>query len=255
MTIQEKNFPEGMVPLGTEPFSFKCHPGVSCFTVCCRKVDLILYPYDVIRLKNNLNLSSGDFLNRYARPVQGQNPYFPTLMLRLNDEGTGSCPFLTEQGCSVYDDRPTDCRTYPLERAVDRNPDNRKKNDYYFIVHHDYCKGHKESEEFTVKQWIRNQRLDVYNTYNELWTDMDTFFQSNPWKGEGVGGPGQQVAFMVCYNIDMFRGFCGEHKILERFKITRDRRRGIEKDDFELLKFGFDWLKHINGVQSGLVQK
>jgi len=37
-------------------FSFKCHPGVACFTECCRGSNIILTPYDVIRLKNRLNL-------------------------------------------------------------------------------------------------------------------------------------------------------------------------------------------------------
>lgn len=252
---KEKQFPDGMEPIGSNTFQFSCHPNVPCFTVCCKKVDLILYPYDVIRLKNNLGIRSDEFIEKYARLVRGQNPYFPTVMLKLTEDGAGTCPFLSEQGCRVYEDRPTDCRTYPLERAVDRNPENRKKKDFYFLVKHDYCKGHEEKDEFTVKQWIRNQRLELYNTYNELWTEMDTIFQANPWLGEGAGGPRQQMAFMACYNIDAFRDFCAEHKILDRFKLSKDRRRGIDRDDYELLKFGFDWVKHMNNAPSGLMTK
>ena len=61
---QEKKFPEGMVPLGKSTFRFACHPGVSCFTQCCRKLDLFLYPYDIIRLKKRLGISSEEFLDK-----------------------------------------------------------------------------------------------------------------------------------------------------------------------------------------------
>jgi hypothetical protein len=33
--------------------------------------------------------------------------------------------------------------------------------------------------------------------------------------------------------------------LLEQFKLESTRRRLIENDDEVLLKFGFDWLKHI----------
>jgi hypothetical protein len=43
-------------------FRFSCHPGVPCFTNCCRNMNIILTPYDIIRLKNRLGLTSDMFL-------------------------------------------------------------------------------------------------------------------------------------------------------------------------------------------------
>ena len=37
-----------------DTFRFRCHPGVGCFNRCCRNLNLFLYPYDVIRLRNRL---------------------------------------------------------------------------------------------------------------------------------------------------------------------------------------------------------
>jgi Fe-S-cluster containining protein len=250
-----KSFPEGMQPLGNSTFNFNCHPDVSCFTVCCKKVDLLLYPYDVIRLKTALGIDSEEFMRRHSRLVSGDNPYFPSVMLALTEEGKGECPFLNPSGCTVYDNRPTDCRTYPLERAVDRNPDKRGPREYYFLTKHDYCKGHDEAEVFTARSYARSQRLDSFNNYNELWTEMDSLFRTNPWKGEGSGGPGQQMAFMVCYNIDGFRRLAIERQLLEQFKLPRDRRRAIDQNDEELLKFGFDWLKLLFSGKSSLIRK
>jgi len=51
------------VRLGPESqFKFKCHPGVECFTQCCRDINIILTPYDIILLKKKLKLSSDEFL-------------------------------------------------------------------------------------------------------------------------------------------------------------------------------------------------
>ena len=43
-------------PVENGGFRFACHPGVVCFTECCRDLKLLLTPYDVIRLKNRLGL-------------------------------------------------------------------------------------------------------------------------------------------------------------------------------------------------------
>lgn len=253
---EPKQFPEGMSPLGSDPFSFRCHPGVSCFTVCCRKVELDLYPYDIIRLKNCLNIDSETFMRTHTELKKGANPYFPTVMLKPVEGDDGlQCPFLSENGCTVYKDRPTSCRTYPLERAVDREPGRGRSRDYYFLVTHDYCRGHEEDQRINVKQWIRGQQLEHFNLMNDLWTDVDTLFASNPWRGEGSGGPKQQLAFMVCYDIDGFREFAVQQRLFDQFLVNRDQKIRIAKDDAELLKFGFEWLKEIFSSRSSLVKR
>lgn len=254
LMVSEKEFPGGMIPLGSEEFRFSCHPGVQCFTVCCKKVDITLYPYDIILLKNCLKIDSEEFVRKHTFLVKSENPVFPSVKLKLaNNE---SCPFLTEDGCSVYINRPSACRTYPLERAVDRSRTvGAVPGEFYFMTNHDYCLGHHEDQVFTVQSWIRNQRLFDCNTMNGLWAEIDTLFATNPWKGEGAGGEKQQIAFMVCYNIDGFRRFCGQHGLIRQYKLDKDHRRRIEKDDGELMKFGFEWLKLLLGGKSSLVRK
>ncbi len=235
-----------MVPLGDEPFSFRCHPGVSCFTTCCRNVDCDLYPYDIVRLKDCLKIDSQDFLAEHTVLQPGGNPYFPTVKLRLVADGEQwCCPFLSKTGCTVYADRPTACRTYPLERAVDRLVQRGGCRDWYFLTRHDYCRGHFEAYQFTVKQWIRNQRLEPYNLMNDLWARVDTMLAGNPFRGEGSGGPRQQLAFLACYNIDGFRRYMNEHRLLAHYPVDRARKRRIAQSDEELLKFAFEWLQHV----------
>ena len=37
-------------------FTFACHPGVPCFNDCCGDVNIFLTPYDILRLKQALNM-------------------------------------------------------------------------------------------------------------------------------------------------------------------------------------------------------
>lgn len=239
----QREFPPGMVPLGAGKFKFSCHSGVKCFMSCCKNVDMFLYPYDIVRLKNCLHIESETFMRQHTQLVQGVHPYFPAVMLKLNSDETKSCPFLKKDGCGVYHDRPSACRTYPLERAVDRTLDRGRLKDYYFLTNHNYCLGHLEDNFYTVSQWSREQKIDDYNTINDRWAELDTIFAKNPWKGEGSGGPKQQMAFMVCYDVDGFRALTDREKIFEQFRLTKAQKVNMQTDDVALLLFGFEWLK------------
>lgn len=232
-----------MTPLGKSKFTFSCHPDISCFTHCCRKLDLFLYPYDILKLKKRLGITSDVFLERHAGVVKGLNPHFPSVMLQMAANEERTCPFLDANGCTVYEDRPSSCRMYPLERAVDRTSDGNRPEEFYFLTSHPYCKGHEEDKEWTVKEWVRDQNLLYYNAMDDLWTEMDTIFSKNPWQGEGHAGPMQRLAFMACYNIDGFREYVNTHDLLSRFRLDKARKRDIKTDDEALLKFGYDWLK------------
>ena len=95
------------VRLGSESrFKFKCHPGVECFTKCCRDINIILTPYDVIRLKNRLELSSEEFLALYTEPQMLEKTGLPVVTLKfLPEEDKDSdgklCPFVRENGCCL----------------------------------------------------------------------------------------------------------------------------------------------------------
>ncbi len=90
---------------------------------------------------------------------------------------------------------------------------------------------------------------------NDLWAEVDAFFASNPWQGEGAAGPRQQLAFMVCYNIDAFRAYTRQHNLLNFFRLSKEHRRRIEGDEVELLKFGLDGLLHELGDRRTLVSR
>ena len=241
-TLDPALIPEGRTVIGTEPFRFHCHPGVGCYKACCRRLELYLYPYDVLRLKNRLGIPSSRFMREYTRLAPGSHPYFPAVLLNMTASEEQTCPFLAAEGCAVYHDRPSACRTYPLERAVEKRAPSGHLRAHYFLTHHPYCLGHLEDHRYTLRQWEREQALHDCNLMNDLWAEVDALFATNPWQGEGVAGPRQQLAFMVCYNIDDFRMYVAKHNLLARSRLDKEQRRRAGRDDTELLKFGFSWL-------------
>ena len=120
-------------------FKFKCHKGVKCFTKCCRDINIVLTPYDIIRLKNRLQLSSEEFLAMYTVPRLLEKTDLPMVTLRLMDDDLKSCPFVTDNGCIIYEDRPTICRYYPLGVASLSHRDGVEDEGFYFFVHEPHC--------------------------------------------------------------------------------------------------------------------
>ena len=123
------------------------------------------------------------------------------------------------------------------------------------MTHHPYCKGHQEERTYTVSEWERDQLIHEYNLMNDYWAEVDAFFATNPWQGEGKAGPRQQMAFMVCYNLDEFRSYVSRHNLLSDFRLSKDERRRIKRDDAELLKFGFQWLQFTLGDRRTLTPR
>jgi len=224
-------------------FSFHCHPGVACFNQCCRHLNLCLYPYDVIRLKNRLGISSDQFLDQHVDVVLRPSSFFPEVLLRMSENKDKTCPFLNKSGCSVYPDRPDTCRTFPVEQGALFDAKTRKAEWVYFFRPPDFCLGQHEKKVWTPQSWAKDQEAVVYNTMTARWAELKRLFQTDPWGGQGPEGPKAKMAFMATYNIDPFRDFVFKSTFLKRYKVKSERLKKIRTDDVELMKFGFEWVK------------
>ena len=190
-----------------DTFCFRCHPGVSCFNRCCRNLNLFLYPYDVVRLKQCLGITSDEFLDKYVDVVLRPANFFPEVLLRMSPTQAKTCPFLIDSGCSVYPDRPDTCRTFPIEQGMLYDADQKKDTLVYLFRPPDFCRGHDEKKEWTISEWTRNQEAELYHKMTMRWAKVKRLFQNNPWGLEGPEGSKAKMAFMATYNIDRFRGF------------------------------------------------
>jgi uncharacterized protein len=237
----------GIEPVRLSPesrFKFKCHKDVKCFTQCCRGINIILTPYDIIRLKNRLNLSSSEFLAIYTKPEILEKTDLPMVTLRLLDDEQQSCPFVRDDGCLVYNDRPTTCRYYPIGVASLSHKEDSDGSEFYFFVHEPHCKGFEENAEWSVHQWRKDQGVDIHDEINDGWTDLVVRKRSFP-KNIQLNQKAKDMFFMASYNIDTFRDFVFKSSFLNRYDIDPDTIKKIQANEIELLKFALNWLKSI----------
>jgi len=229
--------------LGREDtFHFACHPGVSCFRQCCRDVNIFLSPYDVLRIKKRLGISSTEFLEKYALlPVQ-KDMRTPVVVLRMNDDEEKTCSFLAEDGCGIYSDRPWPCRMYPLGFAAQKNqPGGAPGDQLYFLQHEQECMGQTDLRVWKVREWLADQGLDKYEEWGEMFKELTLhdFFEQG-----GVLSPEKmQMLFTACYDLDKFREFVFKSTLLERFEFDDDYVEELRYNDEALLRFGFQWLR------------
>jgi len=161
-----------MQPLQDQRFRFVCDKSLPCFTRCCADLNLVLTPYDVLQLRTRLNLSSEAFLKTRTTVDVDQNYAIPLVKLRMNDDEMRHCPFVSPEGCVVYEHRPSACRLYPLGRAASQIHQGHKTAEYYFIVKESHCLGLNKEREWTVQEWIADQGLEKYNAINDIFIDM-----------------------------------------------------------------------------------
>lgn len=229
-------------PLSGASFRFGCHPGIDCFNRCCATLRLTLTPYDLLRLKNRLTLSSGAFLDAYGEVAFEAGSRFPMVRLKMGEGEGKRCPFVTPSGCSLYQDRPSSCRLYPLGRAAFKPRRDRNVREKYFVVQEKRCRGFLEEREWTVEEWMAGQGMAEYNAMNDLWLEVLTF--PRPLSGtEKEVQQKLQMFFMGSYNLDRFRSFVLEGPFLKRFTPSREILEGLALDDVALLRFSLEWLK------------
>ena len=223
-------------------FQFGCHPGVSCFNQCCGDVNIFLSPYDVLRMKKRLEITSSEFLEKYTfLPVQ-KDMKTPVVVLRLNDDEAKTCQFLTEGGCGIYTDRPWPCRMYPLGMAAQKDtPDGWRGDRFYFLMEEEGCKGFSEPREWTVRQWLENQGLEEYDEWGEAFKELTLhkFFED----GGTLSPERMHMMYTACYDLDKFREFVFESTLLQKFVVDEDFVEEMRYDDEVLLRFAFLWLR------------
>src|SRR4030042_1027015 len=136
-------------------FKFRCHNDISCFTKCCSRTNILLTPYDIIRIKDRLGISSGDFLEKYTYTYIDEEISHPYAVLKMMDDNKGKCPFVAPEGCSIYEDRPSNCRYYPVGQGLmivdsDKGP---VKEEFYFFIRDPNCLGYQGDREWSIGSW------------------------------------------------------------------------------------------------------
>ncbi|MBF0527898.1 MAG: YkgJ family cysteine cluster protein [Deltaproteobacteria bacterium] len=216
-----------------DKFQFRCYPGVPCFTNCCADVTIFLTPYDVVRLKNRLELTSREFMDQHTHLITKEGQIIPLVILKMSENERKSCPFVTSDGCTVYSDRPWACRMFPLD--VDQ------EEKFSVIAVPDKCKGLLEADTETVIEWLEDQGVMDYQRVNNYYGEIT----SHPKLREidVTNDQIRQMIYMATYDLDRFRDFVLSSKFRNIFEFEDDLLERVRVDDTDLLKLGLDWIK------------
>ncbi len=271
---------EEMIPIGIdEPLLFECSPDVSCFNACCRDLNQFLTPYDILRLKKNLGITSDEFLKKYTSRHNGPESGLPVITFKPDPASGNACPFVRESGCSVYPDRPASCRMYPIARAIVRSRQTGQLTEYFALIEEPHCNGfaHKngyidryisnknidvkesaQSEraisqgQLTVREWLKRQDVELYNHMNDKMMDIISLKNRIiPGKLDGVDG---EKFYLASYDLDTFRSKIFEgglpqkgliKDLIKQFNISESFLEKIKTDDMALMEFGLAWVKNM----------
>lgn len=226
-------------------FSFRCHKDVGCWNACCKQIDIALTPYDIVRLKNRMGMSSEEFLKKHTVPYEMDRDGMPGVKMRTQDDAP-VCLFMDEvTGCTVYEDRPTACRYYPIGLLSQRKQSETVDGTAYVIVEEEHCLGHKEDNKMTIQQYREEQGVEEYDELARGWRQLILKKMSG---GPSIGKPSAtslSMFFMVCYNHDKFREFINTPSFRQSFNLDDDLFKKINEDDVELMLFGFRFLRQV----------
>ncbi len=219
-----------------DSFSFGCNCALECFNRCCRDINLFLTPYDILRIKRRLGMTSSEFLRTYTFPLFPKEIGHPVILLKMIPDETKKCPFVGEKGCLIYDDRPWSCRSFPLEPIPDSQPPT------FSVVKRDFCLGFgKGKTAHTTRKWRDTQNVAFYEEMNEEWkkvTHHEKFGAKNLLEGRD-----RDIFFLGSYNLDEFRDLVFKGDFLSYFYIEKPALKSIRSSDTELLRLAFKWLR------------
>ena len=224
------------------PLQFACHPGVSCFTACCHNIKIILTPYDILILRRRLNIPAHEFITQYTEPTYLEKTDIPGVQIKLTGEKNG-CPFVTPEGCTVYTDRPSACRYYPVGMADfhEGGTDDAAEEKFFFLVKEPHCKGHEEPKRWTIRDWRADQGVDVRDEMNKEWLRLIMRRKSFGLQAT-LSDAAKRMFFMASTDLDTFRKFVFESSFLDTYEVDADTVAKIREDDVELMLFSFRYL-------------
>jgi len=226
-----------------DTFRFSCSPAVPCFNECCRDLNQFLTPYDILRLKNHFGLSSGKFLARYTSLHTGPESGLPIVTLRPKENDDRLCPFISPNGCTVYENRPSSCRTYPLVRALARSRQTGEITEQFMVLQEPHCRGFIQSGNRTVKQWMDGQEIAIYNAVNDQLMEIISL------KNQRMPGPldlkSRQRFYTALYDLDNFRSQIKKSRLLEDFDVDAANIDKAMADEVALLELGMKWVKKV----------
>jgi len=224
-------------------FKFHCHGGLPCFNRCCRTPTILLSPYDLLRLKQFLGLTSRELLERYTRREIDAWSNLPLVFLDAYRTEEPGCPFLGAQGCTVYAHRPAACRLFPITMGSQITGEGLV--DHYFCRQLEYCRGFAGDREWTLESWAADQGFGEYDRGRREW--LEILLKRGLLGPQGVDAALPDLFATISYDLDQFRQKLAGPQVMEAAAAAGLTLEELRTDDLALLRFSYRYLRSLLG--------
>jgi hypothetical protein len=149
------------------------------------------------------------------------------------DPETLRCGLVTEDGCSVYENRPWACRIYPLDLA-------REPGKYRTIVGRERCLGLKEGTPRRVDLYLQSQGIDA--TYAEMDEALQAVLPRNAQPGS-MRGEALASILSLAYDLDRFAQMIHDEDFRSSVEVDDETVREAVENDEALLRLALRYIR------------
>lgn len=141
-----------------EKLQFKCK---GCGYCCRHEPGLVLFSKDDLKaMAAQLSCTMDDFLKTYCQIVYRDNKQLYTIKEKKNND----CVFW-EQGCTIYESRPYQCRSYPFWKDICTSEETWKAEKRY-------CPGIDDGPVWSSNKVLaileKKENQDLYHVQDEI---------------------------------------------------------------------------------------
>jgi hypothetical protein len=134
----------------------------------------------------------------------------------------------------------TACRLFAPGRASKSGGEGKRRDHLFFLQDIPSRLGKGKTKTWSVEQWLKDQGVLPYMAINDKMLDL--LFHPKREVGKPLDDRQLQKLIVACYNLDEFRTFVAETKLLDASRVDAETRSRIEKDETALLMFGLAYL-------------
>ncbi|MCL2336616.1 MAG: YkgJ family cysteine cluster protein [Firmicutes bacterium] len=155
-------------------FHFSCCD--ECMGRCCRKITILLEPWDIEVMARHLEMPGQQFFTTYCTMELDRQTGWPAVW--LTHAADGPCAFMLPDGkCSIYPARSGNCRTFPLGRAVryvkEDSLGQPSRDERLFMVERmQFCLGDRDGKSWTVQEWLDDADVLTWYRMSDQYTEL-----------------------------------------------------------------------------------
>jgi hypothetical protein len=128
-------------------------------------------------------------------------------------------------------------------RGVSRSRESGMMVEQFMVLKEPHCCGFDKGNTRTVKQWIDEQELAVYNEINDKLLQIISL--KNMMNPGALDIKSRHMFFTALYDLDNFRSQIIKNDLVAELLIDPSRADKALEDDLALLEVGMQWIQQV----------